>query len=70
MEQERRQTALGNVSTMDAHIKTLRKVGTVVDIREIPSQAVGPLVQAIEAMNPSGEHDGSNNSGVCNVAGI
>lgn len=55
LERERRQAAPGNVSTVDAQIKTLRQAGVVVEVREIPSQALGPLVQpqeVVEEMTP------------------
>ena len=55
LEQERRQAVPGSVSTIDGQIKTLRKAGAIVEVRELSSQAVGPLVQpkeAVEEMTP------------------
>jgi len=55
LEEMRRLAAPGNVSAVDAHIRTLRHAGAVVEVREIPSEAVGPLVQpqeTVEEMTP------------------
>lgn len=55
LEQIRRLAAPGKLSDVDAKIKNLRQGGAVVEVREIASQAVGPLVQpeeAVEEMTP------------------
>jgi len=55
LEEVRRQAAPGNVSAVDAQIRTLRQVGAVVEVRETPSQVTGPLTQpkeVVEEMSP------------------
>ena len=55
LEEMRRMAPPGNLSAVDAHIKTLRQEGALVEVREIPSQATGPLLQPneeIEEMTP------------------
>ena len=54
-EQARRSAATGNISALDAQLQALRKAGAVVEVREVPSQVTGPLLQpqeAVEEMTP------------------